>query len=651
MRTVLLLALSYWLAAPAVIAGDFPFGSVTLQELQMNTYDKDPDAAAVVLNEFGRAYFVAEDMSIIQEYHVRIKILKKEALSLSDFSIPLYRYSNSNKMDYITGLKASSFVLAPDGNIVETKLSTKDVMTEKYEGAEVKKFAIPNVVEGAVIEVYYEFHTPYIFNFREWKFQREIPKVHSEYWTSIPAYYRYHVSLIGFLELSMNESDIVKACFPRGVDCVTQEFAMDDIPAFVEEDYMTTKSNFLSAIRFELSEVHHATGYVDKISREWDDVASELRQDSRFGGQLKRGDDILDKAFAKTIEAEKDKLSRARRVYEHIVKHFHWNGNVSKYCELGIRKAYQSQAGNVADVNLSLVSALRTVGLDADPVILSTRDNGYVTELFPVLSEFNYVIARVVIDDQIHLLDATDPLLPFGMLPFECLNLKGRVIGDKETSWQEIRTPWSFKQNNYIELSFSQDGMLLGTIRNTYTGYDALRRRRHIDSFGSQEKYRESLQRNFREATITSLEIKNIEDVEQPLIEEIAVELPAFSDDASQFLLNPFLVNRTARNPFRSRERLYPVDFGATMDERITIVVNFPEDVKLENLPEEVGLMLPGGGGHYVLKAQNEDGRVSIMSWLTIKKPLYNHEEYFYLRELFARIVQVQNTDLIFVKG
>jgi len=650
MKSLFLLAIASWLAAPCLAEGDFPFGAITLEELQMTTYDKDPDAAAVVLNEFGYAYFVYEDMSIVQEYHVRIKILKKEALSLADFAIPLYRYTTMHQMDYITDLKASSFVLSPDGNIVETKLSTKDVMTEKYETGEMKKFAIPNVVEGGVIELFYKFHTPYIFNFREWNFQREIPKVHSEYWTSIPAYYQYNISLVGFLELSRNESEIEKDCFPLGVECVRHKFAMDHVPAFIEEDYMTARKNFLSAIHFELSEVHHRNGYIDKVTKEWEDVAGELRQDSRFGGQLKRAGNILDATLAESIRAEKDELKRARRVYEHLVSHYHWNGELNKYCDVGIRKAYQGGIGNAADLNLSLVAALRSVGLDADPLILSTRDNGYVTEVFPVLSDFNYVIARLVIGDQVHLLDVTDPLLPFGMLPFYCLNLKGRVIGNKESSWQEIKTPWTALQNNHIELSFAPDGTLTGTIRNTYNGYEALSKRRHIASFITPDKYRESLKKDIGEATITSLEIRNLDDVEKPLIEEMAVEIPAFSEGVSRFLLNPFLVNRTTRNPFLSPERLYPVDFGATIDERITIVVSIPDDVRLENLPEETGLALPANGGLYVLRAQNDDQRVSIFSRLTTSRPLYNHEEYFYLRELFARIVQVQNTDLIFAK-
>ena len=650
MRPFLLLVIASCLAAPAVAEGDFPFCSVTAQNLKMTSYERDPDAAAVVLNEFGNACFVEDDMSIVLEYHVRIKIFRKEALSLADVSIPLYRYSIWNKMDYITGLKASSFTLAPNGSIVETKLSMKDVMTEKYEEAEIKKFAIPNAVEGGVIELYYELHSPYIFNFREWKFQREIPKVHSEYWTSIPAYYRYNISLIGFLELSKNESTIVERCMSRGIACVKSKYAMDNIPAFIEEDYMTAKQNFMAAIRFELSEVHHPTGYVDKVTKEWKDVEEELRQNPRFGAQLRRGEDILEKTLAASIKAEPDKLTRAHRVYEHIVKHFTWNGEVNKYTDLGIRKAYETRTGNVADLNLALVAALRSVDVDADPVILSTRDNAYVTELFPVLSDFNYVVARAVIDGQVHLLDATDPLLPFGMLPFQCLNHKGRVIGYRETSWQEIKTPFNFQQTNHIDLTLSSDGVLTGQIRNTYQGYDALRRRRHIASFRFKEEFRKSLRKEMDEGVLTELEIVNLEDVEKPLIEEIGVEISAFSDGATQFLLNPFLVNRTVRNPFVSQERLYPVDFGSTLDERITIIVNFPEGVRLENLPDEVGLVLPGDGGHFMLKAQNEGQRVTIFSRLSTKKALYNHKEYFYLRELFARIVQVQNTDLIFVK-
>ena len=56
----------------------FPFGQVTYNELGMTSYPKDTGAVAVVLKEFGDAYFEADDrFVIILKYHVKIKILKK----------------------------------------------------------------------------------------------------------------------------------------------------------------------------------------------------------------------------------------------------------------------------------------------------------------------------------------------------------------------------------------------------------------------------------------------------------------------------------------------------------------------------------------------------------------------------------------------
>src|SRR5690606_28616150 len=100
------------------------------------------------------------------------------------------------------------------------------------------------------------------------------------------------------------------------------------------------------------------------------------RQDSRFGGQLRRGENIMDKNLTASITAEADQLVRAKGVYDYIVGHYEWNGLNGKYCEQGLRKAFEAKSGNVGDINVSLIAALRYAGLEADPVILSTRSNG-----------------------------------------------------------------------------------------------------------------------------------------------------------------------------------------------------------------------------------------------------------------------------------
>ena len=212
-------------------------------------------------------------------------------------------------------------------------------------------------------------------------------------------------------------------------DCSQYRFAMDNIPAFIEEDYMTASSNFIAAINFELMQIRRFDGRTDRISKEWKDVDEELRESSRFGTQIKRGKDILDSQIEQMLVGEVDPLAKAQKIYDFIQSWYTWNEVYGIFSELGIKKAFDAKTGNVSDINLSLIAALKYAGLNVEPLILSTRSHGLVTELFPVLSDFNYVVAKLIINEKIWFLDATDKHYPFGLLPERCLNGKGRAGG------------------------------------------------------------------------------------------------------------------------------------------------------------------------------------------------------------------------------
>ena len=44
-------------------------------------------------------------------------------------------------------------------------------------------------------------------------------------------------------------------------------------------------------------------------------------------------------------------------------------------------------------LQILLVSMLRDVGLEAHPVLISTRSHGQVVQVYPLLSQFNDVLA------------------------------------------------------------------------------------------------------------------------------------------------------------------------------------------------------------------------------------------------------------------
>lgn len=630
----------------------FRFGEVTNQDLKLALYEKDTAATSVVLREFGEAYIDNyQDNNLLFEYHVVIKILKQQGLRYADVEIPLRKHEG--RFESIREVKASSFNLE-NGSKWETKMDVKNVFTENISKYwDQKKFAIPNVRVGSVIEIKYTLESPFIYNFRTWEFQTDIPKISSEYWATIPGNYKYNMRLKGYFPLERNETEVIRDCFTPGhgkkADCARYKWGLSNIPAFVEEDYMTAKTNFLSAIHFELLQVDRFDGTKNKVTTEWKEVELELRQENRFGIQIKRGDDIVGKQITDIVVSETDPLQRARKIYDFIKYWYQWNEVYGIYSEFGIKKAFEKKTGNVGDINLSLVAALKYGKLNVEPMILSTRSNGLPTDLFPVISDFNYVIAKLDINGKTYLLDATDDFLPFGLLPERCLNGQGRALGEKESYWYPLVAEEKGKTIHELNLVLQENGTFKGTIQTTYFGYDAVDERKIIAGYASPEEYIRHLDDVHKTFEISKGLVSNTEELSSPL--SVKLEVTIDGDGAAQHILfNPYLLDRWKKNPFRSNERLYPVDFGVPKQEILLLSLDYPSTFELTEIPQKVGLALPNGGGRYIVDVKNEGNKLSVNSSLLIAKPIFTSEEYHYLKELFNHVVATQQNDLLISK-
>jgi hypothetical protein len=324
-----------------ISAQDFPFGKVTASDLTTR-YSLDTTASAIVVDEFGSAHIEnGGDYNLLFSHHFKIKILKKDGLDQGSVIIPL-RISDSRK-ELLRSVQASSFNIGTNGLIEERKLEDKLIFKEKqvdkYHDA--VKFTLPSVTVGTIIEVAYTIESPFIYNFRRWEFQSDIPKLRSEFWATIPGNYTYNISLKGFQKLHKNESELIKACFtPSGnsADCSRHKYAMQNIPAFKEEEYMTAASNFISSVNFELQEIFYFDGRKDKITKEWKDVDYELKKDESFGVQLKRSEKEISNRLDPAIMLEADALNKARKIYSAIQGTLLWNETYGMFGENGAKK-------------------------------------------------------------------------------------------------------------------------------------------------------------------------------------------------------------------------------------------------------------------------------------------------------------------------
>lgn len=634
-------------------AQDFPSGA-TSDELNLTKYSKDSTANAVVLNEYGNAYFRNdENANLIMVHHVKIKIFNSKAFDKGNIIIPLYK-ENNDRFEKVREISGSTWYSDDAGNMTESKLDKKKIYTEKKNKYwDHIKFALPNLRDGCVIEYQYEIESPFIFNLRTWEFQTDIPKVKSLFIAKIPAVYNYNVVLRGHQKLSSNDAELVEECFTPGggfkADCSRISYAMLDVPAFIEEDYMTAPANFRSAVYFELAEYTDYRGIKHKVTQDWATIDYDLKKSNQFGDQMKRKD--LFKEPLSTILAEKtDELTKAQQIYAYVQKWFKWNNFYTKYSDDGIKKALENRSGSVGDINLSLIAALSAANLQTEAVILSTRENGLINKLYPVVSDFNYVVAKVTIADKSYLLDATDPLLPFGILPVRCLNDQGRVVSlDKPSYWINLVAAQKENRIHHLELTLQEDGKITGRISRYSSGYDGYNQRARIKKFNTTDEYVENLDEQMPKTRITKSTIENLDSLNLTLKEIYDVEISAFDNlNKDRIYLNPFLMEKFTSNPFKLVERTYPVDWGVPSDSKMIVQLTFPEKFEVSAKPETVSLGLPENGGRYLLAMSTEGNTITLNQTIQFNKSVYEPSEYPFIKELYNKIIQSHKSDIVF---
>ncbi|MDB5023306.1 MAG: hypothetical protein JWP78_1061 [Mucilaginibacter sp.] len=656
-KTLLFLTLLF--ASPTVFAQDFPFGQVSTEEIEMKKYDKDTSAHAVVLNEYGTSRIIlASDnyTKVVFEYHIKIKIFDQSQFSKGTLEIPVYNGDN-DAYEEVEDIQGTTYYKDENGLQQKAELDSKQVFrTKKSKHWTILKFAMPALRNGCVIEYKYRLSSPYKENFHSWEFQSDIPKKYSEYQVHIPAFWSYNASLKGHLKLTRNVADLESTCFTYGTakcDCSHMVYGVSDIPAFVAEDNMTSPKNFLSAINFELVDyISFVNGSKIKYAKEWRDIDYQLKQEPEFGGQLKRKDLMKDRISA-AITGKTDDLSKAQAIYAFLQKWYKWNNFIGIYSTDGIKKAFESHSGSVPDINLSLVAALNSAGINTEAVLLSTRENGFINTLYPALGDFNYVIAKTNIGDKSYLLDASDPYLAFGMLPLSCLNDKGRAFSlDKPSYWIDLGTTQQRESITYTyDLTLQDNGKLKGTLTRYFGGYSGYERRKAIKKFNTPDEYVENFGEKLPKFKILKSSIINIDSLDKPLGESYEVEINMFDNtNHNRLAFDPFILNKITTNPFKLAERGYPVDWGMPSDERYILTVHLPEKYAIENPPQEVSFFMPNKGGKFFTSFDGNSNSFTFSYLTSFNKSVYGPEEYPYLKELYNKIILAEKNEMVFKK-
>ena len=644
------------------------FGKLPDSYVEMKIYPNDSSAEAVVLFDIGSLnmiYLQSEGWKMVFERHTIIKVLSKEGYEWADHEIELY--DDGKAEENVTNLKGNTYNIE-NGKVVISKLSKTSKFSEKTNKYwKTEKFTMPDVKVGSVIEYSYKITSDFYFNLKPWSFQHKIPTMYSELTKRIPEYFNYRLLTQGYYSFFKNESSterskiiltgssrggtiVARTTFSREeVDLIInkQVLAAKDIPAMKSEAYTSSIENYRMKVQFELQGTNFPNSNYKDYRGSWGSLNKQFLENQYFGKAIKQIGSIKNEIqVINALDDDYEKIVQAKRLINSKMK---WNGFNSKYAESTLNSALKKGEGNVADMNLALTGVLRELGFEATPVLSSTRSNGLVNVGFPISNQFNYVLTLVKVGDKEILIDASSNLPP-GFIPQKCINGNGWAVTKEGGKWVNLLgSNASYRIAYKTDVQIDENNNIQSDVRIERIAYASFGQRYQIASKEEEERI-EQLEKSYN-FEIGSYNFENLNEVSKPLIETFNAKVTEKANQAGNLLLvTPLIIGKETENPFKLKQRDYPVDFTFPRYIAYQGAVTIPDGYVVDQLPEAVALALPNKKGRFLFSVQEKDGSLTVTSLMQLRKSLFLPEEYPYLKEFFSKIVEKHNENIVFKK-
>jgi hypothetical protein len=293
---------------------------------------------------------------------------------------------------------------------------------------------------------------------------------------------------------------------------------------------------------------------------------------------------------------------------------------------------------------------MEVADIDTKLVVLSTRENGLPRQNYPVITDFNYAAALIKVKGQEYLLDATDKLIPFGMIPERALNIEGRVLDFKEGSYWYPLKPEE-KNVHYVnaQLKLQEDGTFTGKASEINTGYLALEHRSLLQKLTTKEYLSEKLNNNPL-VEISNFEIADKGTIEKPLKEDYNVRIET-EQAGDNFYFNPFVLNNFfTHNPFKLEKRKYPIEFAYNRTNTYILSLELGPDVEIVELPENRAFQLAGNAGECTVIYKAGAGKINLRYSLKLNDHRFEPGLYNDIKNFFGSISNVLSNEAILLK-
>ncbi len=614
------------------------YGKISKDEFALKECSYEKDASAVVLSK--TCTVELSYAAIRYFYHVRIKILKKEGFNQANIKLSYYR---KDQLENISGVKGQTTNLNEFGKSEITEVSNKSIydvdVDENY--GEVR-FTMPDVKVGSIIEYKYTTNSHFYSYLDTWYFQDEIPTFYSALKVNMPDSFRYNLVMFG---------DQIQAKYPESK---TNEWVLTNLPSIKEEAHVNNHYDFIEQLRFQLagyytrdeSSLGGSPVFVNSMTT-YEELAEQYTEKVQFLGRT----NFAKKQLDAILDGSENNWEKIEKIYDFVRTHVKWDGKYRIYPEKSAPNVLEEKEGTNAEINYLLVLLLREAGLDCNPALARSNTRGLIQKTYPLLSQFDQVLACVELYGKRHFLNATSPYRPYGLLAEKDLNYHAFVLKERKPYWAKIVPNDKNHEDLLITYDYSDLKRPVCNFKLRETGYFAAKSRKGLAEVGAETWMSDLFDLEKSDFRIDSLHFKNQENVNLSLQMECDLNLESGLGDESDFKYLNLFENNDLKNPFLKETRQYRIDFNYPRTKTYLVKFILPDDYQFEDYPKSKKITLPDNSGSFTLTSQLAGKELLVRTSFSINTVSFTKEYYDVLREFYSQMIKTMGSQVVIKKG
>lgn len=584
------------------------------------TSEDYPDDPSILLLYDTKMMFHPEGSS---EYHVDLatKILNQTGIEMwKEYQIPVYGSQNLT-LDKAEIIKANGQKVKAETNgyshIVFTNLEVNDVLYMEYR---IKDFS--NDVFSK------HFADQYVF-------QYTMP-------TKVISY-----SILApkdkVFEHTVSKKDI-KPVISTVEGMTLYQWILKDQPAIKLEPYMGSLIDIAPTLSF--SSIPDWTF----ISNWYRDLTTNKFKD----------DYLLKETVDEILKGKENasQLEKARMFYEYILKNITYS-NVpfmqNNYIPQKASRTISTRLGDCKDVSTLFTAMCRKVGIEANLVLIITRDNGRNTLPLPS-NRFNHCIAQLKADGKTYYLELTDNKLGFGSALEADLHSSivpipygSEVAGNKVLSMDmPFRTPNTLKRSTTMALSNND---VISTTQTVRFGSSASYLRQRYADLGKEDQLKEMSQSIASDYStpvkVTNLVFDNLNSLADTAVYKYSIEAKNILQEIAgmKIFKIKWADNISSLEEFSIEDRKCPFDFWMYMMEDSNaeeFIITLPEGKKMVEVPKDVHLECANAS--YDLKYDSQTpGILKVYRSMKRKSEIITVEQYEAFKDFIHNVSEYDN--------